>query len=282
MSRRDQQGSGGKLPNPAQNRFIEVQGKTGELRYFDKEIGAKGENVNVPLPFFFIILKSFSKVTGYNSTNGGLYSNEVERIDQEPLYVRYFKDKDNLIAQGLYKDIKDRVTSRSVGGKFAKSIYIAYVNADKKLEIANLTLSGKTLYSFNEAMKKAQDEGNNIYDCMFYIKKDGMKFVDGQIPYHYPIFNYRVMDENAPKDKEALDLSEQMYDEVEAFSKARLENQESYDSDKTDSPKAVIPDADTTKEKSSEDLAERPKTEAPEQASPFEDSPADEEDDLPW
>ena len=57
--------------------------------YYDK---AKGENVKVELPIKFLFLEHYHTVKGWNdSSESGIYSNEVYSIGKEPLSVKAFK-----------------------------------------------------------------------------------------------------------------------------------------------------------------------------------------------
>lgn len=124
------------LKNPAK-RWFKWSGKTGSITYYDKELK---EDVPVDMPFTFLVLDQLSVVSGFSeSDDKGIYSNEVRDTTKSPLNVRCGK---NTLEIGLYNDIKDAVKAK--GGKFAKSVYIAYKSAEG-LEIGNFHMGGSSL-----------------------------------------------------------------------------------------------------------------------------------------
>ena len=108
-------------PNPC-TRWYEWDGANGGVRYYDKE--AK-KNIPVPDSFVFILLDELGTIKGWHdASDSGIYSNEVRDTKQETLLVKSFKG--GVLAEGLYANIRDRVTSKAVGGKFSMSCYIGY------------------------------------------------------------------------------------------------------------------------------------------------------------
>ena len=144
-------------PNISKNpavRFMEWNGEKGNLKYYDKTAGEKGENIEVPLPFTFLWLDQTSKVGGWNdAAERSIYSNEVRNISQEALTVR--TSGSNIIAQGLYSEIKEKVKSN--GGHYIASMYVAF-KLDDELVIGNLGLKGAALQSWMEFYRKHQSE----------------------------------------------------------------------------------------------------------------------------
>jgi hypothetical protein len=62
------------LQNPA-TRWFEWNGERGEIRYYDKELK---KNVEVPLPFTFLLLDEVATVRGWHDPQRlGYYANEV-------------------------------------------------------------------------------------------------------------------------------------------------------------------------------------------------------------
>ena len=100
-------------------KFVEYKGKDGVFEYYDKE---QKERVRLQLPLRFIVLNDKRiTVTGYNDASGsGIYANEVDHISK-PLKVKTFKG--GPIAEGPWEKIKDKVTSKGVGGRFCKVVY---------------------------------------------------------------------------------------------------------------------------------------------------------------
>jgi hypothetical protein len=132
-------------PNPATRRF-EWNGEKGVVRYYDKDTKS---NVDVGSDFTFILLDQLGTVGGWHdASDSGIYSNEVKDTRQEALVVKAFKG--GTLAEGIYKDIKDRVNS--VGGQFVAKCYIAFKNGSG-LAIGSLSLKGATLGAWMEFTK---------------------------------------------------------------------------------------------------------------------------------
>ena len=78
-------------PNPAA-RWYEWNGETGTVRYYDKE--AK-KNIDVPLPFTFLLLDELACVKGWHDpSQSGIYSNEVRDTTKDKLLVKAFNSVD--------------------------------------------------------------------------------------------------------------------------------------------------------------------------------------------
>ena len=139
--------------NPSENgslnpsvRWFEWNGEQGVIRYYDKE--AK-KNVEVGSDFTFILLDQLGSVRGWHdASDSGIYSNEVKDSTQEALVVKAFKG--GLLAEGIYRDIKDRI--KSMGGSYTASCYIAFKDAGE-LKIGVLRLKGSTLGAWMEFTK---------------------------------------------------------------------------------------------------------------------------------
>lgn len=145
MSRSNPHESG--APNPAK-RWFEWNGEAGTVRYYDKD--AK-KNVDVGSEFTFILLDQLGSVRGWHDTSqSGIYSNEVKDTRQETLIVKAFKG--GTLAEGIYKDIKDRVTA--VGGQFVANCYIAFKNGGNELEIGSIRFKGAALSAWMEFCKQ--------------------------------------------------------------------------------------------------------------------------------
>ena len=123
--------------NPA-TKFIIFKGDKGVFQYFDKEAGEKGENIELKMPLYFIVLDELSTIKGFNDeTQSGVYSNEVHNLSNEKLNVRTFKGGRSVT--GIYKDIKADIAA--LGGKFCKSVYALLVTSEGN-EIVNFQFSG--------------------------------------------------------------------------------------------------------------------------------------------
>lgn len=132
-------------PNPAA-RWFEWNGEQGTVRYYDKD---KKENVDVGSDFKFMLLDELGSVRGWHDpSESGIYSNEVRDTRQDVLIVKSFKG--GTLAEGLYKDIKDRVNT--VGGQFVANCYIAFKDGEA-LKIGSLRFKGAALGTWMEFRK---------------------------------------------------------------------------------------------------------------------------------
>jgi hypothetical protein len=164
-------------PNPAV-RWFEWNGEQGAVRYYDKE--AK-KNVDVGSDFTFLLLDKLASVRGWHdASNSGIYSNEVKDTTQEVLVVKSFKG--GPLAEGFYRDIKDKVNS--LGGQFVSTLYIAF-KRDGELVIGALRLKGAALGAWME-FEKAHKA--HLYDHAIRVKgfTEGKK---GRIVYRTPILH---------------------------------------------------------------------------------------------
>jgi hypothetical protein len=134
-------------PNPAK-RWFEWTGEKGIVRYYDK---AKETNVDVGSDFTFLLLDELACVRGWHdASDSGIYSNEVKDTRQDVLVVKSFKG--GPIAEGLYKDIKDRVNN--AGGAFNANCYIAFKDEAGELQIGSLRFKGAALGAWMEFRKE--------------------------------------------------------------------------------------------------------------------------------
>lgn len=130
--------------NPAK-RFFKWSGSKGQLVYYDKE---KQEEIEVKLPFEFLVLDQLATITGYcEQDQSNYWSNEVRSVAKEELTVRTSKGTKEV---GLYKDLTE---VRSKGAKYAKSVYVAYLDGDDFV-IGNLKASGAALTAWIELSNK--------------------------------------------------------------------------------------------------------------------------------
>lgn len=158
-------------------RWFEWNGETGSVRYYDKDAKA---NVDVPLPFTFILLDQLGSVRGWSdATDSGIYSNEVKDTRQDVLVVKSFKG--GVIAEGIYADIKDKVNR--AGGQFVANCYIAFRH-DGKLAIGSLRFKGAALGAWMEFCKASRTA---LYEQAVKITSftEGKK---GRIVFRTPVF----------------------------------------------------------------------------------------------
>lgn len=132
------------LTNPAEH-FFRWAGSIGKLQWYDKE---NQKNVEVRLPFTFIVLDQLATITGYSKRDeAGFWSNEVRSSKKDTLYVR---TKKGPYEAGLYENLTQTLKS---GGKYATSIYIAHKDGSGNWVIGNIQASGSALSSWIEFNK---------------------------------------------------------------------------------------------------------------------------------
>lgn len=188
--------------NPA-TKFFDWKSTDKCFSYYDKE---KQENVQVPLPFKFLVLDELHAIKGWNdATSSGIFSNEVKFISKEVMTVKPFKG--NEIAKGLYKDIKDKV--QSAGGHYVKSIYIMLEDGS----LANLQLKGSAVQKWGEFTAKTRQR---LPDEWVVVSKaiEGKK---GAVKFNVPEFAF----ERSISDSEA-DLADEAFNTLETYLKAYL------------------------------------------------------------
>jgi hypothetical protein len=199
--------------NPS-TRWFKWAGSTGTVSYYDKEIK---EDVEVGLPFTFLLLDVFSTITGFNESAGEkIWSNEVKDLSKDTLTVKSGKE---VIARGLYKDIKD--TAISKGGGYAQSCYIAFKDEKGSLVIGNFMMKGS---SFGGGVHKPADKNmkdieiggwmafckankNELYTKAIVLEgKDDRICVNGATKFYAPKF--RLKDIDPETDKKAIELTQ--------------------------------------------------------------------------
>lgn len=156
-------------------RYLSFSGNTGLFSYYDKEEGGNVELEELSL----IVLDVRASVTGYNSgAKASISSNMVAEIGNNPLVVQSWKDgKKQLIAEGLYKDIKPVV--KEAGGKFTTNVIaLADVGDGNGEQVVNLQLSGSALNGWIEFVNGLDTGGE--YDNRITIKKGALSKVDGK------------------------------------------------------------------------------------------------------
>jgi hypothetical protein len=198
------------LQNPA-TKFFEWNGEAGIFRYWDKEMAVEGHekpgaNVNITLPFTFVVLDSLSTIKGFSDAdNSGFWSNEVRDIKRDEMIV---KTKKGVCAKGIYEKV---ITDRNCNGaKYCQSVYIAYKpGKDKPLEIANIQFTGAALSSWIEFRKN-----NKVFEGAIIVKgvKQGQK---GKVIYQMPVF--QKLDLTPETEKNALELDKVLQVYLKAY-----------------------------------------------------------------
>lgn len=163
-------------PNPS-TRWFEWDGSKGGVRYYDKDAE---KNIELALPFVFLVLDETSTIKGWHDpSDSGIYSNEVRDLGTQPLTVKSFKG--GVLANGLYKDIKDKAKAK--GGMYVSNIYLGFKEAGN-LQIGCLQLKGASVHRWMEFRKKAGKELLSSAVSIYSTEK-GKK---GKIEFVTPVF----------------------------------------------------------------------------------------------
>lgn len=181
-------------------RFFDWSASKGELQYYDKDLK---ENVEVKLPFSFLILDEVSQVGGGTKIGGkyeGYWSNAVKDLNSQIITV---KSKQGIVAQGLYAELKERK-----GLHYVKGLYIAFYGDDKTLQIGFLKFKGSSLGAWFEFTKSHRD----LYKGAFTIKSKSEVIEGEKGDYYTPVFAHKpeVSDETENVAK-MLDATVQEY-----------------------------------------------------------------------
>lgn len=181
--------------NPA-TKFIDWKSNDKCFNYYDKEAQ---KNVEIPLPFKFLVLDELHTIKGWNdASSSSIYSNEVKFISKEVMTVKPFKG--NEIAKGYYKDIKDKVVA--AGGHYTKSIYVMLEDGS----LANISLKGSGVQKWGDFTQKTR---NRLADEWVTVAKaeDGKK---GAVKFSTPSFSFAnsISDEEANMADEAFNILE--------------------------------------------------------------------------
>lgn len=185
--------------NPA-TRWFEWNGEHGVVRYYDED---SKKNVDVGNDFTFMLLDELKTVRGWHeASKSGIYANEVKNTREEVLVVKAFKH--GVLAEGIYKDIKDRVNA--AGGKFNANLYIAF-KSDNGLEIGSLRLKGAALGAWMEFEKQHRNE---LYKKAIRIK-GSTQGKTGRVVFHVPAFHVTEITEQTNAAATALDKSLQEF-----------------------------------------------------------------------
>ena len=175
----------------------------GRVTYYDKEANdGKGAEIEVALPFSFIVLDQLHTITGYSEPQrSGFWSNEVRDLKNETLTV---KTKAGTVARGAYDAIKDQIKSK--GAKYAQSVYIAFKDESGELQIGNLKIAGAALTSWIEFQKKY-----DVSQCAIFITDEPKLAKKGTNYYFTPEFDGQNMSEATKKAAVKLDEEVQRY-----------------------------------------------------------------------
>lgn len=216
------------LQNPSK-RWFEWSSKNKTVIYYDK---VKKERVQVELPFTFLLLEELTKVTGYNKAlDKPYYSNEVKNQNAEKLNVKCEK---STVEIGLWPDIGDAVKAK--GGKFAKSLYIAYKDDNGSFEIGNITIDGAALGGgdFKNGKEKIHLDGwfefskksrKDLYDKAIKMNLEPRVCQNGSTEFSIPTYALAEVSEETNEIAKALDADLQNYLKV-YFAKSNTKQEE--------------------------------------------------------
>lgn len=181
------------LTNPAQH-FFQWKGGDGKLVWWDKE---NAKEVQVRIPFEFIVLDELHTVTGYSDQDdSGFWSNET-RSTREDFTV---KTKRGVRYVGPYKDDKG-VVQIPVGARYTKSIYIAHQIKDEWV-IGHIKLLGAGLTAWIEFSKQHSVTSGKI------TLAGSTEESKGTTHYHIPTFAWSQWE---PQDyAKAVELDKQL------------------------------------------------------------------------
>jgi hypothetical protein len=202
--------------NPAKQ-FLEWKSEKQCLSFYDKE---KGQNVDVPLPFTFLVLAERHTVQGFNdASNSSIFANDVKFIGDEELVVKSWKGGE--IAKGLYKDIKAKV--QSAGGHYSKSIYAM----TKKGVLINIQLKGSATASWGEFTQKTRSRLTDEWVTV----TGAQELQKGKVKYSVPTFAFN----QSLSDAEGK-LADKAYEEFEEFEKGKSARKVEAESTYVDAP----------------------------------------------
>ncbi len=188
--------------NPT-TKYLEWKSNDKAFSFYNKEAGAKEE---VKLPMKFLFLQHYHTVKGFNDTsNSGIYSNEVYYIGTEEMAVRSFKG--GLIAEGLYKDIKPKIVN--AGGKYHRSVYVMMEDGS----IANFAFKGAVVKEWSDFM----NDNQNLLDNQWVEIKEAKDEKKGSVKYSVPVF---TVGEAISKD--VAKKADTKADELKAFLEERV------------------------------------------------------------
>lgn len=205
MSRLDEQ-----LQNPA-SKFLKWSSDDKTFTFYEKfdtpnEKGEKGRNVQMKLPFTFLVLDILTTIKGYNDVDeSGYYSNEIKDITNDILIVR---TKKGIAAKGTYKQVMAELRDT----KFCASVYAA-IKTKQGLEMINLQLYGSAVSSWFDFVK---DNKKRIYKDAIVVKTCVEK-TKGKTVYYEPVFSLTAV--TPETDAEAKELCKELLEYQKAYFK---------------------------------------------------------------
>lgn len=190
--------------------FAQWGGSEGVLSYYDKETK---EDVELPLPFTFLVLDELNTVKGWSDADhSGIWSNEVYDITNDVLRV---KTKRGLVAKGTWNDVKNQVT----GARYVKSVYIAYKDETGELQLANIQFVGAALNAWIE-FNKTYD----VYKGAVTLTGKSDEKKKGKTIYFEPLFEGKNVSKET--DEAAKEINRQLDSYLKTYLSREDDNEE--------------------------------------------------------
>lgn len=250
-------------------RYLQFSGSTGVFSYYDREAKDRVELDELEI----IVLDVRASVTGYNSTSKAqITSNLVAETGSEKLKVTSWKDgKSTDIAEGLYKEIKDKV--KSAGGKFTTNV-ICLCDVGFGQEICNLQFQGSSLNGWIKFVDTLDRDGE--YDNVITVKCGALSKLDGKEFVEVTAKEEKALDAKLAKNPRA---PRPIWFYVLDFDTVELtEEQAELAGEQDEIVQNYFDGANPKTEESKEEATE----DAPEAPTAPEDEEEDEKDDLPF
>lgn len=193
------------MSNPNNNtikptkKFFQWAGGDGNIKCYDSETKT---NSFLELPFKFIKLDTLSTVAGWSDADDSNYfSNEVRSIKSEPFII---KTKNGVKKEGLWEDLREAFKAQ--GGKFASSVYIAYLNEEGDVELGNFKFFGSSITEWINFTKE-----NKIKDGDAVVIDGSNQAKKGKTVYYTPTFSTLEVTNEQKTEANKLDQELQTY-----------------------------------------------------------------------
>lgn len=211
------------IQNPC-TKWFKWKGSTGTVAYYDK---LTKQDVEVALPFTFLLLDVLSTVKGYDEgAKASIWSNEVRDIKNSIITV---KSGSEVLVSGTYATVREKAIA--AGGGYAASCYIAFYDGNGKLTIGNMTMTGSSLGGgvHKPADKKMKDEEvgawieftknfkADLYKKAIVVNKDERVCTQGATKFFCPKFTLKDVSEET--DKAAIQLNNELQAYLETYLK---------------------------------------------------------------
>jgi hypothetical protein len=209
------------LKNPCQ-KFIDFKSDKGKFFYYDK---AKEEQIEIPLPIYFVVLDELVTISGFNKRHDcGIYSNEVRSTAHDIMRVKTFKGGESVT--GLYNDVKD--TIKAMGGKFTKSVYALKVSKKEDPELVNFKFKGASFSAW-------LDQKNFTENALVGIT--GLKEEsNGNTKYKVPVFKFYALSDELLET--AIEEDKKLQEYLKVYL-SQIPEKEIAEADKNDDPDEV-------------------------------------------